>query len=170
MRRSSSADVCRTVESWNVPLWVMRKGNKNLVYNDTFANPLEPVYKVNFNLRKMDVMFLFPEFQSYEYYSIFSVLLIIIIIIIIRSNLIPKRCVTNIRNYFINHSSGQNFTAIVCNSQIENKYKSNSNEIQFINSNKNNESMGQIMAMNEQISNEFIENILDEGAMRIPRR
>ncbi|VDM70821.1 unnamed protein product [Strongylus vulgaris] len=46
MRRAASTDVCRAVETWNVPLWVIRKENKNLVYNDSFANPMDTVYKV----------------------------------------------------------------------------------------------------------------------------
>ncbi|KIH53759.1 calcium binding EGF domain protein [Ancylostoma duodenale] len=45
MRRAASTDVCRAVESWNVPLWVIRKDYKNLVYNDSFANPLDSIYK-----------------------------------------------------------------------------------------------------------------------------
>ncbi|PIO70594.1 EGF-like domain protein [Teladorsagia circumcincta] len=45
MRRAASADVCRAVESWNVPLLVIRKEHTNLIYNDSFANPMDSTYK-----------------------------------------------------------------------------------------------------------------------------
>ncbi|KAK6743395.1 hypothetical protein RB195_010571 [Necator americanus] len=45
MRRAASTDICRAVESWNFPLWVIRKEYKNLVYNDSFANPMDSTYK-----------------------------------------------------------------------------------------------------------------------------
>ncbi|KAK6028756.1 EGF-like domain protein [Ostertagia ostertagi] len=45
MRRAASTDVCRAVESWNVPLLVIRKEHTNLIYNDSFANPMDSTYK-----------------------------------------------------------------------------------------------------------------------------
>uniref|UniRef100_A0AC34QH72 Uncharacterized protein n=1 Tax=Panagrolaimus sp. JU765 TaxID=591449 RepID=A0AC34QH72_9BILA len=44
-KRASPKDKCHPVESWTLPLWVIRKNQHNLVYNETFANPLEPLNK-----------------------------------------------------------------------------------------------------------------------------
>ncbi|KHN76197.1 Transmembrane cell adhesion receptor mua-3 [Toxocara canis] len=44
-KRASANDVCHAVESWNVPLWVIRRGNQNIVYNETFANPVDALNK-----------------------------------------------------------------------------------------------------------------------------
>lgn len=44
-KRSSPKDRCRAVESWTIPLWVIRRNQHNLVYNETFANPLDAVNK-----------------------------------------------------------------------------------------------------------------------------
>ncbi|CAB3403060.1 unnamed protein product [Caenorhabditis bovis] len=45
MKRASSSDVCRVVESWNVPLWVVRDKEKPIVYSESFDNPQTPAYK-----------------------------------------------------------------------------------------------------------------------------
>ncbi|KAK6051490.1 EGF-like domain protein [Cooperia oncophora] len=45
MRRAAPTDACHSVESWNVPLLVMRKEHTNLIYNDSFANPMDSTYK-----------------------------------------------------------------------------------------------------------------------------
>uniref|UniRef100_A0A1I7YSN6 EGF-like domain-containing protein n=1 Tax=Steinernema glaseri TaxID=37863 RepID=A0A1I7YSN6_9BILA len=42
-KRASPKDVCRPVESWTVPLWVIRRDQHNLVYNQSFGNPLNEV-------------------------------------------------------------------------------------------------------------------------------
>jgi hypothetical protein len=34
------------VESWTIPLWVIRKDQHNLVFNETFTNPLDEVNKM----------------------------------------------------------------------------------------------------------------------------
>uniref|UniRef100_F1KPJ6 Transmembrane cell adhesion receptor mua-3 n=1 Tax=Ascaris suum TaxID=6253 RepID=F1KPJ6_ASCSU len=44
-KRASTGDLCRAVESWNVPLWVIRRNNHNIVYNETFANPVDALNK-----------------------------------------------------------------------------------------------------------------------------
>lgn len=44
-KRASPKDKCRPVESWTIPLWVIRKHQQNLLYNDSFANPLDNVHK-----------------------------------------------------------------------------------------------------------------------------
>lgn len=45
MRRAASTQPCRAIESWNVPLLVIRKEHNNLIYNESFANPLDRIYK-----------------------------------------------------------------------------------------------------------------------------
>ena len=45
MRRATPNDVCRAVESWTIPLLVARKEKTNLVYNESFANPQDVIYK-----------------------------------------------------------------------------------------------------------------------------
>ncbi|KAK0416184.1 hypothetical protein QR680_012332 [Steinernema hermaphroditum] len=42
-KRATLKDVCRPVESWTVPLWVIRKDHHNLVYNQSFGNPQDAV-------------------------------------------------------------------------------------------------------------------------------
>uniref|UniRef100_A0AC35GEY8 Notch n=1 Tax=Panagrolaimus sp. PS1159 TaxID=55785 RepID=A0AC35GEY8_9BILA len=44
-KRASPKDKCRPVESFPVPLWVIRKNQNNLVYNETFGNPLDSLNK-----------------------------------------------------------------------------------------------------------------------------
>lgn len=44
-KRASDKDHCRPVESWSVPLWVIRKNQENLVFNETFANPHDELNK-----------------------------------------------------------------------------------------------------------------------------
>ncbi|CAD5215432.1 unnamed protein product [Bursaphelenchus okinawaensis] len=44
-KRASLKDKCRPVEHWTVPLWVIRRHQKNLVYNESFSNPLDAVYR-----------------------------------------------------------------------------------------------------------------------------
>lgn len=44
-KRKSPTDKCYAVESWTIPLWVIRKGETNLVYNSTFADPTNPINK-----------------------------------------------------------------------------------------------------------------------------
>uniref|UniRef100_A0A7E4VNX4 Transmembrane cell adhesion receptor mua-3 n=1 Tax=Panagrellus redivivus TaxID=6233 RepID=A0A7E4VNX4_PANRE len=44
-KRASPKDKCHPVESWTLPLWVIRKNQNNLVYNDTFANPQDELNK-----------------------------------------------------------------------------------------------------------------------------
>lgn len=39
-KRASPKDKCRPVESWTIPLWVIRKNLNNLIFNETFANPV----------------------------------------------------------------------------------------------------------------------------------
>ncbi|PAV59374.1 hypothetical protein WR25_03507 [Diploscapter pachys] len=45
MRRASDKDVCRVVESWNVPLVVVRDKSKNIQYTPELSNPLDSHYK-----------------------------------------------------------------------------------------------------------------------------
>uniref|UniRef100_A0A183C216 EGF-like domain-containing protein n=1 Tax=Globodera pallida TaxID=36090 RepID=A0A183C216_GLOPA len=44
-KRSGPDDQCRLVESFTIPLWVLRRGVHNLVFNDTFANPIDQLNK-----------------------------------------------------------------------------------------------------------------------------
>ncbi|KAI6201465.1 hypothetical protein M3Y96_00844600 [Aphelenchoides besseyi] len=44
-KRSSPRDSCHPVESWQIPLWVIRRRQQNLVYNNSFANPLDSINK-----------------------------------------------------------------------------------------------------------------------------
>ena len=44
-KRASSREACQPVESWRVPIWVLRRDRHNLVYNSSFANPLDFVTK-----------------------------------------------------------------------------------------------------------------------------
>lgn len=59
MRRASSNDVCRPVESWTIPLLVARKEKTNLVYNDSFANPQDMIYKVSETIENPQLKILF---------------------------------------------------------------------------------------------------------------
>lgn len=53
MKRASDKDVCRVVESWNVPLVVVRDKSKNIQYTPELSNPLDSHYKVGNN--KFDI-------------------------------------------------------------------------------------------------------------------
>ncbi|KAL3070193.1 hypothetical protein niasHT_039386 [Heterodera trifolii] len=44
-KRASADDQCRLVESFTIPLWVLRRGVHNLVFNSTFANPIDQLNK-----------------------------------------------------------------------------------------------------------------------------
>ncbi|KAI1731796.1 calcium-binding EGF domain-containing protein [Ditylenchus destructor] len=44
-KRSSPKEHCRQTESWTIPLWVIRKNQHNLVFNETFANPMDNLNK-----------------------------------------------------------------------------------------------------------------------------
>jgi hypothetical protein len=44
-KRAGPDDHCRVVESWIFPLWVIRKNQYGINYNETFANPLDNLYK-----------------------------------------------------------------------------------------------------------------------------
>lgn len=44
-KRANSKEPCRPVESWQVPLWIIRRHQQNLVFNDSFGNPLDAVNK-----------------------------------------------------------------------------------------------------------------------------
>lgn len=44
-KRSSPGDICRSVEAWNIVLWVVRKDNEKLAYTDILANPRHSVTK-----------------------------------------------------------------------------------------------------------------------------
>lgn len=45
MKRRDANSECRVVESWNVPLWVVRDKEKPIVFSESFDNPQTPVYK-----------------------------------------------------------------------------------------------------------------------------
>jgi hypothetical protein len=42
-KRVSQEDQCRPVESWLIPIWVLRRNQNNLQFNQTLANPLHPL-------------------------------------------------------------------------------------------------------------------------------
>jgi hypothetical protein len=44
-KRSGPTDSCHPVESWQIPLWIIRRHQQNLVFNDSFGNPLDSVNK-----------------------------------------------------------------------------------------------------------------------------
>ncbi|CAG9540270.1 unnamed protein product [Cercopithifilaria johnstoni] len=44
-KRPAHGEKCRPVESWSLPLWVIRQNNEELNYNDNLANPRSDRYK-----------------------------------------------------------------------------------------------------------------------------
>uniref|UniRef100_A0A9J2QCB0 EGF-like domain-containing protein n=1 Tax=Ascaris lumbricoides TaxID=6252 RepID=A0A9J2QCB0_ASCLU len=44
-KRNGSDEKCRQVESWNLPLWVIREGNRLLNYTDELSNPQDEEHK-----------------------------------------------------------------------------------------------------------------------------
>uniref|UniRef100_A0A915AKQ6 Transmembrane cell adhesion receptor mua-3 n=1 Tax=Parascaris univalens TaxID=6257 RepID=A0A915AKQ6_PARUN len=44
-KRNGSDEKCRQVESWNLPLWVIREGNRILSYTDELSNPQDEEHK-----------------------------------------------------------------------------------------------------------------------------
>lgn len=50
-KRASSKDKCRPVESWTLPLWIIRKNQNNLIFNETFANPVN-FFKIKRKIQK----------------------------------------------------------------------------------------------------------------------
>ncbi|KAM3722540.1 Transmembrane matrix receptor [Dirofilaria immitis] len=44
-KRSGPEEKCRAVESWSLPLWVIRQNNNELNYNNSLANPRSDQYK-----------------------------------------------------------------------------------------------------------------------------
>ncbi|VDN07984.1 unnamed protein product [Thelazia callipaeda] len=44
-KRTGQGEKCRAVESWSLPLWVVREGNKEINYDQNLANPHDEHYK-----------------------------------------------------------------------------------------------------------------------------
>lgn len=44
-KRANSKDSCHPVESWQIPLWVIRRHQQNLVFNESFGNPQDSIHK-----------------------------------------------------------------------------------------------------------------------------
>uniref|UniRef100_A0A915EAS0 Uncharacterized protein n=1 Tax=Ditylenchus dipsaci TaxID=166011 RepID=A0A915EAS0_9BILA len=60
-KRASKADHCTPVEGVQIPVWVIRKNNDNLVHNTTFNNPQEPITKQYINLFESGVAQSYPQ-------------------------------------------------------------------------------------------------------------
>lgn len=60
-KRPSIEEKCRPVESWQIPLWIIRKNNNQLLYNETFANPLNPLNKEYVRLFEKGIAQCYPQ-------------------------------------------------------------------------------------------------------------
>ncbi|KAF7632829.1 hypothetical protein Mgra_00007760 [Meloidogyne graminicola] len=60
-KRPSTEEQCRPVESWQIPLWILRRNNQNLLFNETFANPLNSLNKEYVRLFEKGISQCYPQ-------------------------------------------------------------------------------------------------------------
>lgn len=60
-KRAGPEDQCRPVESWTIPLWVLRRDRHNLVFNETFANPRDQLNREYVRLFESGVAQCYPH-------------------------------------------------------------------------------------------------------------
>uniref|UniRef100_A0A913I4D2 EGF-like domain-containing protein n=1 Tax=Strongyloides stercoralis TaxID=6248 RepID=A0A913I4D2_STRER len=44
-KRKNNKDKCYIVENFQIPMWIIRDGEKNLIYNDSYENPQDIIHK-----------------------------------------------------------------------------------------------------------------------------